>query len=522
MTIAVTETSDRRELSRFKERWDGILVQSAVQAPYFSFDWYDTALETIDKDKTPLLLFFESSGKDIGFAPLVYKKKRISSFSYFEVGFVYNPYTPYQGFVCLDGFKDIFAALLRHLRKKFGSLFYLDLDEIRLAPEEDDAINYFASSRLFTVDREEKPGSRYLILNETFEQTLDNIKSKTQKEFRRKIKRMSQLGNIGLIRVQGDEQIDLQLECFFRFYSRTWKGKEPQPDFYYRLCKKLDKSGRLYFYALTLDERPIAYLICALGGDTIYGIKITYNPSYYAFSPGVVLLYHCIENMFTIPGLREFDIGRGNEQFKREWTSLSHGHTKLIFYPNTPLWRSLNFIRHDLLPTMRRQRAFDVLYSRLRSRLVGREKEHEVAAAESAGPAYRNVTLEECKDIVGGIDLTARFAHEDDTERLAVATAARSFKEVEELLNQRQCLLILEGTTIIAYFWTQLAAKKEAENGAEALEMVINDWGMDDERASERLERECTAVMLKYLIDKGIVTRGVRLPVRSSQGSDDT
>jgi CelD/BcsL family acetyltransferase involved in cellulose biosynthesis len=522
MTVTVTEASDRRELSKFKERWDSILAQSAVRAPYFSFDWYSTALETIDRDKKPLLLFFQASGKDIGFVPLVYKKKRISSFSYFEVGFVYNPYTPYQGLVCLDGFKEVFAAMLRHLRQRFGSLFYLDLNEIRLTPEENEALIDLASSRLYTLEREDKPGSRYVILNESFEQTLDNLKSKTQKEFRRKIKRMSHLGDIGLIRVQGNEQIDRHLDRYFIFRSRTWKGQEPQSEFYYRLCKKLDKSGRLYFYALTIDERPIAYLICALGGDTIYGIKITYNPSYYAFSPGVILLYNCIENMFTIPGVREFDIGRGNEQFKREWTPLIHEHTRLVIYSNTILWRSLIFIRHNLLPAMRRRRAFDKLYSSLRSRLVGQEEVREVAAPESAERSYKHITREEYKDIAGATGLTARFAHEDDIERLAVATSASSLKDVKELLNHRQCLLILEGTAIVAYFCIQPAATREAGDSAEAPEIVINDWGVDEERASERLETECTAVMLEYLSDKGIVTRGVRLAARNLRSAGHT
>jgi len=436
-----------------------------MRAPYFSFDWYTTALETIDKDKTPLLLFFESEGQDVGFAPLVYNSKRISAFTYFEIGFIYNPYTPYQGLVYVDKFEEIISAMLHHLRKKFGSLFYLDLNEIRPTPEENDVLVDLTSSGKFTIEREEKPGSRYVILQESFERTLDDLKSKTQKEFRRKIKRMSHLGDIGLVRIQGDGEIDRHLEHYFRFRSRTWKGEEPQPEFYYMLCKKFDKTGRLYFYALTLDDRPIAYLICALGGDTIYGIKITYDPSYYAFSPGVILLYHCIENMFTIPGLREFDIGRGNEQFKREWTPLFHEHTRLIVYPNTLLWRSLNFALRDLLPNMRRHKAIYALYSSLRSRFVGRPAYLDTASMEHAAPAYTNVLREEYEEIAPGTGLTARFAHEEDIDRLTVAVSARSFKEVKELLDQRQCLLITEGDAITAYFWIRPAPKRETEDG---------------------------------------------------------
>ena len=164
--LKITEIRDREKLFQIKERWDSILAKSHLQVPYFSFDWYYTALETIDKDKAPLLLFFDSSGKDIGLVPFVYKKQKILSFSYNQIGFVYNPYTPYQGFIYLDGFREIFTSLIHHLRKNFGTHFYIDLDEIRLTQEEDNAIRELTLQGLITFDREEKHGSRYLILNE--------------------------------------------------------------------------------------------------------------------------------------------------------------------------------------------------------------------------------------------------------------------------------------------------------------------------------------------------------------------
>jgi CelD/BcsL family acetyltransferase involved in cellulose biosynthesis len=58
--------------------------------------------------------------------------------------------------------------------------------------------------------------------------------------------------------------------------------------------------------------------------------------------------------MSTIPEIREFDIGRGDEQFKREWTSLFHEHQRLIIRPKTALWRTAHVVQHYVLPVIKR------------------------------------------------------------------------------------------------------------------------------------------------------------------------
>lgn len=494
-----------------KQRWANMLSQCSCQAPYLSFEWYHSALETIDKDKIPLLLFFKSSGEDIGLAPLVYKTLKHLGFTYHRVGFVHNPHTPYQGFLYTNEFKEIVTCLMNYLRKRFGAFFYLDLDEIRLTPEEETIIRNLHADGLFLFTEEEKPGSRYLILNESFKNAFSSLEPKTQKEFRRKIRRLSSLGSLSLIRIKGGDQIKHHLDRFFRFFARSWKGEESHPEFYYRLCKDFEDLGKLYFYALTLDGQSIAYLITLLGRDIIYGIKTTFNPSYYAFSPGIVLFYKSIEDMFNIPGIREFDIGRGDEQFKREWTSLSHRHVRLFIYPNSCFWHVLSRVRYDFLPLLRKQPVFNRIYSLLRARLVDANQNLREAGRDLTKKIQRRVRWDDYKDLAKSAQYVARFAQPEDLEVLAVTMASRSLGEVQKRMSEMRCILILGGERILAYFWIPPKASGAVENICDSSEIKIDDWGLHEDIVSEQLGEQCTATLLKFLVDRGIAKGDVIL-----------
>jgi hypothetical protein len=517
--LSIWEVNNRERLYQIKKRWDKMLFHSHCQAPYLSLEWYLSALETIDKDRLPLVLFFKSSGEDIGLIPLVYKKLNCLGFTYHLIGFINNACTPYQGFVYLNSFKDILTNLIRYLSRRFGTLFYLDLNEIRLTNHEYATIRELASKGLFLFDEEQKPGSRYLILDRDFDQIINTLSRHTQKEFKRKINRLAKLGFVDLIRIQGHAQIEYHLDRFFKFYARTWKGEEPHPEFYYNLCKRFESLGKLHFYGLTLDEQPIAYLICLVGKDNIYGIKTTYNPSYYAFSPGVILFYKSIENMLSIPGMREFDIGRGDEQFKREWTSLSHEHTRLCIYPNTFFWKVVNQIRYHILPFMKQQGKFNEFYSAIRSRLLHAEK-FRCASNEITERTYRKITYDDYKDIAVSGNYTARLVQPFDVDRLVVAMSTRNFKEVQERIEKQQCIIILENEKILAYFWIPLKMNKRVDINADIPEIVIEDWGLAEDMVHERLEEQCISIFLKSLKDKDLLKRGVMLLLSNHRASE--
>lgn len=474
--IDIETITCREILPQAKERWEGLAQRCGNTVPYLTYEWYHTALETVDRDKDPLLIFIRQNGEDVGLAPFVHSRPQGPFHFLHKVGFIDNPFSPYQGILHTIDYKTTITSLMQFMRKEFGHRFFADLDEMRLAPHEMEVLDILSfQDGLFLYRKEEKPGSRYLILRESFEENFKSLSKHTQKEFKRKINRISRIGKVGLRKVAGREQIDRHLENFFAMYARTWKGAEPHPEFYYRMCHEFEKKGQLYFHALTLNEKPVAYLISVVSGDTFYGIKTTYNPSFYAYSPGVLLFYKVIEDMFNTKGIREFDIGRGDEQFKREWTPLAHKQMRLFLYPSSLLWRASTAVQYDYLPKWKNNELFNACYSFFRRILSGAKKSiNEAAPQERPSPqALKRYEYEQYRR--DGYPVTARFAHPGDLDLITVATEARSFAEVQERLANELCVLCFDGEKLLSFFWLQYDASRN--NGNSLTTYSISEWG---------------------------------------------
>ena len=128
-----------------------------------------------------------------------------------------------------------------------------------------------------------------------------------------------------------------------RLKGRYDYGREKNPEFYYKITKIFSKEQNIFLYTLHLNNKPIAYLYCIKMGNILYGLKTTYDSAYYAFSPGVVLFYKSIEHMYNQKNIEKFEIGRGEERFKKEWPTLSDKQS-ISYLGNRRLTNTIYFI----------------------------------------------------------------------------------------------------------------------------------------------------------------------------------
>lgn len=500
------ETITRRvDMPSVKDRWDRLSQRCGTTAPYLRYEWYCSALETVDRDKNPLLIFFRQNNEDVGLAPFVCSREQGPLRFLHKIGFISNPFTPYQGILHTTGFKCIFTRLMQFLRHEFGNCFVLNLNEMRLESHELQAIDELSvQGDLFLCHMQEKAGSRYLLLKESFEESFGSLAKHTQRELRRKVNRISRLGKIRLSRILGREHVDRHLEKFFEIYARTWKGAEPHPEFYFRMCREFEQGGQLRFYVLTLNDKPVAYLISILSGDTIYGIKTTYDPSFSAYSPGVVLFYKVIEDLFAIAQIREFDFGRGDEQFKREWTSLIHHQVRLYLYPSSVSWKMITGLRYELLPRWKMNKRFNACYSFFRTLLPGNAKPAPALHCEDRPSPHKILKRYEYRQCErGACTVSARFATPGDLDLMTVAMAARNLSEVRERLEKELCAVCFEGKTLLSFFW--LKHDTDSCNGNGTSSYTVSEWGLWSDLPPYHSKDMLISSLLMFL--QGIINR---------------
>ncbi|WP_170984175.1 GNAT family N-acetyltransferase [Rhodoligotrophos defluvii] len=121
---------------------------------------------------------------------------------------------------------------------------------------------------------------------------------KRRKEFRRLRARLGELGKLQLRRLGPAEDVSAWLDRFEALEAAGWKGRrrtalahDPRVSRFLRdVAHRLAADGRLLFWALHLDGRPIAMLFAMVSGAQAWLGKIAYDEAFAPFSPGVLLM----------------------------------------------------------------------------------------------------------------------------------------------------------------------------------------------------------------------------------------
>lgn len=118
-----------------------------------------------------------------------------------------------------------------------------------------------------------------------------------------------------------------------------------------RVRKRLElaaRSGWLRGYLLYLGERPCAFWICMVYGETLIPEYTGYDPAFRQSSPGLVLLMRVIERLCGDvggDGIKEVDFGPGHAEYKEVFCSKSWREAVVHIFSPTPKGLLLKFMR---------------------------------------------------------------------------------------------------------------------------------------------------------------------------------
>jgi CelD/BcsL family acetyltransferase involved in cellulose biosynthesis len=146
----------------------------------------------------------------------------------------------------------------------------------------------------------------------TYEAWFDsNIGSKRRKEYRRLTNRLSEAGRLETSSLETGRDCKPWVADLLALEAAGWKGKRgtamaANPALqvaFQESCQFLAAAGKLRFWKLTLDGKPIAAMYAIVEGDQAWLHKIAYDETYAKFSPGVLLVLYATEKLFAETGL---------------------------------------------------------------------------------------------------------------------------------------------------------------------------------------------------------------------------
>jgi hypothetical protein len=113
-------------------------------------------------------------------------------------------------------------------------------------------------------------------------------------------------------------------------YAASWKEPEPFPAFQPALMRRLAAAGWLRLAILRLGDRPIAAQLWAVVNRRATVLKLAHDSAFDRYSPGTILTAFAIRTLIEQDGITGLDFGRGDDPYKRAWTSKRTQHIGVL------------------------------------------------------------------------------------------------------------------------------------------------------------------------------------------------
>jgi hypothetical protein len=114
-------------------------------------------------------------------------------------------------------------------------------------------------------------------------------------------------------------------------YARSWKEPEPFPDFQPALMRSLAEAGWLRLALCRLGDRPIAAQLWVVLEGRATVLKLAHDREFDRQSPGTVLTSFAIRTLMERDRITMLDFGRGDDPYKRAWTSRRTQHIGVLW-----------------------------------------------------------------------------------------------------------------------------------------------------------------------------------------------
>ena len=135
----------------------------------------------------------------------------------------------------------------------------------------------------------------------------EKYSAKQRKEFRRKTKRLAELGQIRISILSEKDDSSQWADDFMKLEQSGWKGqaasalaaKQSTRDFFNAVAAEAFQRGQLDMVKLCVDDKPIAMQCNFISGEGSFAFKIAYDENYASCSPGTLLSLEIIRHVLT-------------------------------------------------------------------------------------------------------------------------------------------------------------------------------------------------------------------------------
>ncbi len=179
----------------------------------------------------------------------------------------------------------------------------------------------------------------YADLGGNFDQYLASLSTKTRSTLKRKIKKFASLsgGNVDWRVYTAADQMPeyhrLAREVAAKTYQeRLFNGAIPGDERFRAQISNLAAANLIRGYLLFLNGAPIAYLHLPIQDGVVEYAYLGYDPAHAEVSPGSVLLYSALQDLFAAQQFSYFDFSYGTGQTKEVFSTAKYLRADVFYF----------------------------------------------------------------------------------------------------------------------------------------------------------------------------------------------
>lgn len=180
----------------------------------------------------------------------------------------------------------------------------------------------------------------YVEISGTFEEYLKRRSAKSRQNLKRSVKHFLELTpNSLIISTTPNEILDFHHQaaaiskCTYQ-ERLLGSGLPASPDFL-RFLQEKALDGGVRGYILRDGVQPIAYALCLSRGENLVYEFIGYLPQHAERSPGTVLLYLILQDLFDLGKYPMLDFGPGQAFYKESFATCKNEYAESYLFRNT-------------------------------------------------------------------------------------------------------------------------------------------------------------------------------------------
>lgn len=301
------------------DRWQALINKvdnpHVFATPSLVRAWWLACKNIIEVD--PCFLLATSAGGAVVFIPLVIVKHGIRNAclrTLQPAGHAeYDYHDPIAQGLAADHWPHFWQSFVDEINKRWGGTFERAvLNGLRISPhiggaEVSDRSPYISIGHFSSAD-----------------EFLASLGKSLRGDIRRQLRRLEEVGPVSFRVLQPDET-DVALTWLSEIlaqHAEKWPNSYKLPGFHAALVREALPAGLLHLSELKVGDAVVSRHLGFFYRRRFYWYMPVYDPTYQTYSPGKLHLYFCAIDAIGKGG-EVFDLLRGEEDYKRQWTGQS-------------------------------------------------------------------------------------------------------------------------------------------------------------------------------------------------------